>query len=142
MKLHKIEIAKRQLDVAIDILRADGDYLAIITLAGAAEEILGALVKRQNKLAVVDHLIELDCKLSGGREFDVVNHEINGIRNALKHANHSNEDEIEVEHSDAVAILSRAVANYILLGEVESPKVLWFYNYLNTYCEEIGRNTM
>ena len=135
MGIHKIEIAKRQLDVAIDILRSDGDYLAVITLAGAAEEILGVLVKRQNKLAMVDHLKELDSKLSGGRKFDVVNYEINVIRNALKHAKFPDEDEIEVEHCDAVAMLSRAVTNYILLGGAESPKIIWFYEYLNTYCE-------
>ena len=142
MRLHKIEIAKRQIDVAIDLLRTDGDYLAIITLAGAAEEILGEFLKRHNKKAMVGHLEQLDVKLTGGRPYKVFNHEINGIRNALKHAKHQNEDEIKVEHSDAVAILSRAVANYILLGEVESPKVLWFYNYLNTYCDKIHCNEM
>jgi hypothetical protein len=135
LKIHKIEIAKRQIDVAIDLLRTDGDYLAIITLAGAAEEILGVLLKRQNKLAMVDHLKELDGKLSGGRPYKVFNDEINGIRNALKHAKFPDEDEIEVEHCDAVAMLSRAVANYILLGGAESPKIIWFYEYLNTYCE-------
>ena len=117
MGIHKIEIAKRQLDVAIDILRSDGDYLAIITLA------------------MVGHLEQLDVKLTGGRPYKVFNHEINGIRNALKHANFPDEDEIEVEHCDAVAMLSRAVTNYILLGGAESPKIIWFYEYLNTYCE-------
>ena len=135
MGIHKIEIAKRQLDVAIDILRSDGDYLAIITLAGAAEEILGEFLKRHNKKAMVGHLEQLDVKLTGGRPYKVFNHEINGIRNALKHANFPDEDEIEVEHCDAVAMLSRAVTNYILLGGAESPKIIWFYEYLNTYCE-------
>ena len=142
MGIHKIEVAKRQIDVAIDLLRTDGDYLAIITLAGAAEEILGEFLKRHNKKAMVDHLKELDRKLSEGRSYKVFNHEINGIRNALKHANFPDEDEIEVEHCDAVAMLSRAVANYILLGEVESTEVLWFYNYLNTYCTSADRNEM
>ena len=136
MRIHKIEIAKRQIDVAIDLLGSDGDYLAIITLAGAAEEILGKLIQRQNKLAMVDRLKEIDRELTGEKTYKIFNKEINGIRNALKHANNLNEDEIEVELDDAMSMLSRAVANYVLLGQSASPNIIWFYNYLKIHVGE------
>jgi hypothetical protein len=142
LKINKIEIARRQIDVAIDMLRANGDYLAIIALAGAAEEILGAFLKRQKKMAMLDYIIKLDTDLTGGRPFNLINTEINSVRNALKHANHQNEDEIEVEFSDALAMLSRAITNYILLGKDQTPKIIWFYNHANKYCKDLFSNNI
>ncbi len=86
MRLHKIEIARRQIEVAAELFFAERDFLAVVTLAGAAEEILGSLIKRVGEPAMIDHLLDLDKLLTGGRSFAVVNKEVNGIRNALKHA--------------------------------------------------------
>lgn len=47
--LDKIEVARRQLGSAIDLWFADGDPVAIHTLACAAHEVLAALLKRQGK---------------------------------------------------------------------------------------------
>ena len=131
MKLHKIEIARRQIEVAAELFFAEGDFLAVVTLAGAAEEILGNLIKRAGESAMIDRLVCLDKRLTGGRSFAVVNKEVNGIRNALKHANDPAEDEIEVDAGEAISMLSRAVANYARLSnEQPSPNMVRVYEHL------------
>ena len=116
MKLHKKEIAKRQIDTAIELFLERKDYLSVVTLAGAGEEILGKLLTRHSKKNMMDCLKELDIQISGGRESKIVNEEINGFRNNLKHANDEDENEIDMadgqEH--AIAMLSRAITNYAL----------------------------
>lgn len=119
MRLSKKEIARRQLEVAIDLWFTHGDVLAIITLAGAAEEILGKLVERHGQDSVMKHLIRLDIELTGGREFQVINEEVNGIRNALKHANNPLEEDVDVSPEGAIAMLARALANYTLISNGE-----------------------
>ena len=84
MKLHKTEVASRQIDTAIDLFLDGKDYLSVVTLAGASEEIVGSLIARAGKKSMIYHLIDLDKKLSrGGRQFKIVNQEINGFRNSL-----------------------------------------------------------
>lgn len=129
VRLHKVEIAKRQIEVAAELFLNDGDFLAIITLAGAAEEILGTLVRRQNKKAMIDHLVELDKRLTGGRDFNVINQEVNLSRNALKHARDPNEDEMEIEPGDALAMLMRAIVNYTKLEETPTPNMIKIYEH-------------
>lgn len=124
MRLHKIEIARRQIEVAAELFFSERDFLSVITLAGAAEEILGGLIKRTGEPAMINQLLELDKRLTGGRSFTVVNKEVNGIRNALKHANDPSEDEIEVEPGEAIAMLSRAVANYVSLNSGQATPIM------------------
>jgi len=131
MRLSKREIAERQIELALELFFDNKDSLGVITLAGAGEEILGKLLKRDGKKAMVDHICSLDKKLTGnGRDVKVVNQEINGIRNALKHANDPNEDEIEIDSGHAEAMLARAVVNYTLFFEEATPLMLKFYEYL------------
>ena len=131
MLLHKAEIARRQIEVASELFFADGDFLAVVTLSGAAEEILGKLLQRNGEAAMIDRLVELDKELTGGRSFNILNEEINGIRNALKHANDPAEDEIEVDASAAIAMLSRAVVNYVLFTDGNAtPSMMRVYEHL------------
>lgn len=133
MRIHKKEIAKRQIETALDIFFSGGDLVSIITLAGAGEEILGALLRRAGKHAMMDHIVKLDKQLTGtGRPFNVVNEESNGIRNALKHANNPLEDELEVDPEHAVALLARAIANYAALESDLTPQMNRFYEHLQS----------
>ena len=116
MKISKLDAATRQLDVAIDLFLSEKDPLAVITLAGAAEEILGVLAKNNGKDNMIDALKELDKKLTGGRDFKILNNEVNGLRNALKHANNLDEDFIDYDEDAPVAYLMRAIVNYNRLG--------------------------
>lgn len=133
MKLHKKEIARRQIDTAIELFFRRKDYLSIVTLASAGEEIIGNLLERANSKNMVGYLVDLDKKLTGaGRPFEVVNHEINGFRNSLKHAKDPNEDEIDVaqEQEHAIAMLSRAITNYNKLERRLSGRMEEFYDWL------------
>jgi hypothetical protein len=130
MRLSKVEIAKRQLDVASEIFFSGGDYLAVITLAGAAEEILGNLLKRQGMKNMLDRLVELDKELTGGRDFEVIRKEVNGARNAIKHARDATEDEIVIEHGEAIAMLGRSVVNYVKLAREATPAMVRVYEHL------------
>ena len=97
MILSKLEIAKRQLEVAAQLYVDGADDLAVITLAGAAEEILGKLLRRTEQKSMADHIVELDKKLTGGRPFNVVSDAVNRARNALKHARDQSEDLVKIE---------------------------------------------
>ena len=132
MKLHKKEIAKRQINTAIELFLSKQDYLSVVTLAGAGEEILGKLLARTSKKCMVDYLKELDKRLSGGRDFKIVNQEINGFRNSLKHANNENEDEIDVAESQehAIAMITRALTNYAMFESDLSTQMKNFYSWL------------
>ncbi|MFD0930914.1 hypothetical protein ACFQ1T_14080 [Methylophilus glucosoxydans] len=127
-----MEIARRQIETASELLLDERDFLAVVTLAGAAEEILGSLLRRKGQLAMIDHLVNLDKRQFGGRPFAVLNKEVNGNRNALKHANDPQEDTIEIEAGEAIAMLSRAIVNYALLNNAElTPIMILVYEYLN-----------
>ncbi len=121
MELSKLDIAKRQLEVAAHLYIAGGDYLAVVTLAGAAEEILGNLLRRSGRGAMIDRFVEMDRELTGGRSFKIVNDEVNRARNALKHARDESEDNVVIEPGEATAMLARALANYKMLAGSLAP---------------------
>jgi hypothetical protein len=148
MKLHKTELAHRQIDTAIDLFLDGKDYLSGVTLAGAGEEILGRLLARAGKKSMIDHLIALDKKLSnGGRQFKIVNQEINRFRNSLKHAPDPGEDIIDVaeDQEHAIAMLARALTNYYELEGKLSVRMEQFYTWLKQNRSELfdneGNNT-
>ncbi|QID16232.1 hypothetical protein G3580_00495 [Nitrogeniibacter mangrovi] len=139
MEISKLDVATRQLESAIALHFSGGDYLAVVTLAGAAEEILGKLLQRTGKRAMIDHLIDLDRELTGGRPFEIIRQEINGVRNSLKHANDPNEDKIVVEPGEAIAMLGRAVVNYVSLTESATPAMVRVYRQLMKLHPDVAR---
>ena len=140
MKLHKKEIAKRQIETALDLFFLQGDISSIITLAGAGEEILGNLLRRTGKPCMMDHLIDYDkCLTVTGRAPKIVHEEVNGIRNSMKHANNPLEDELEVDSEHAVAMLTRAVTNYVSLEGSLTPPMRKFYEHLQLLHPDVCR---
>ena len=88
---------------------------------------------------MIDQLVDLDKRLTGGRDFSIVNAEVNGARNALKHANNELEDEIVVEPDQALAMLARAVANFVSLQEQASPAMVRVFDRLVELHQSDGR---
>ncbi|BBJ94631.1 hypothetical protein [Xanthomonas campestris] len=125
MSLHKREIAKRQLITACELYIQERDFLSILTLTGAAEEILGVLLKREGKTNTVDSIVDFDVSQGRTRTKKEIGDEINSARNAAKHANNPLEDEVDLFPGDAFAMLSRALANYFLLTE-DFPEIFHF----------------
>lgn len=120
------------MEAAAHLLLSGGDELAVVTLAGAAEEIFGNLLRRANRPAMIDKIIELDRRVSGGREFNIVNFEVNGLRNALKHAKEPADDEVEVDENAHFSMVTRALVNYTLWGGELSPLLLQAYESIST----------
>lgn len=134
MKIHKIEVARRQLETAIELFFTNRDVFAIMTLAGAAEEIFGAFLKREDMCNMYYHLEELSKRKFGERDSKIVNNEINGIRNNLKHANNPTEDMVELlEEDDVLGMLMRAIVNYSRLNNGDSTSnMLRIIEYIST----------
>lgn len=127
MKIFKFEIAKVQLEEAIIQHLDRKNYIAAITLAGAAEEILGKSLPSKQTPALhkliqrikIQHpkLVILDRKGRSQRIEDVQDQDIevflNRIKNSLKHIQ---SDFIEIAlKEESVTMLSRALTNYVTL---------------------------
>lgn len=89
---------------------------------------------------MVDHLIGYDkCLTVTGRAPKIVHEEVNGIRNSLKHANNPLEDELEVDSEHAVAMLTRAVTNYVSLEGSLTPPMRKLYEHLRLLHPDVCR---
>ena len=115
-KIFKLEVAQRQLDVAAALFVARQDRIAIHTLAGAAEEILGKLADCADQKNMLDRM-RLAAEERFGRAVDrrELSRLVNESRNALKHANDPSENTLDYDENHAEAMLFRAMVNYQLV---------------------------
>ena len=66
--LSNLDIAERQLERAIVLFLDDKDYVSALTLAGAAEEILGKLLNKAGKEHWLDSITEGALRALGFRK--------------------------------------------------------------------------
>jgi hypothetical protein len=135
-KLTKFEIAERQLFHAMELYLAGTNLVSVITLAGAAEEILGKLVSSKGYENALDLKVKKLCKMfefvfkkqANPKDFEKLR---NKARNELKHI--GTEDFIELNlEQEAVKMLDRAIKNYKKLN----PRVVqkfWEFNKVRVY---------
>lgn len=118
----RIDLAKEQLDVALEIFLSRKSYISALTLAGAAEEIFGkTLIQRGEKttlqhehsiIAPVEELLQ--NKPFNWKEFIS---EKNRVRNAAKHMSNETESAVMADIEDeALWLIVRACDNYKRLG--------------------------
>lgn len=113
MRIDKIEIAIVQLETSI-VLFEQKNYIPALTLAGAAEEILGKLLKQKGESPIIDELqgvLREGLKLT---ESDKVigSKYLNRARNQSKHANHANENTVDIDYeNESTCLISRAIVN-------------------------------
>ena len=139
MKVTKKEIARRQIDTAIELFFEARDFVSITTLAGAGEEIMGSLLRRVGKVSMMDHLADVDKRRTGPTwDSKAMNAVANGIRNNLKHATNPDEDEIETGFDYMISMLARAVANYTSLDHDPTPLMLKFSQHLLSQYPELS----
>lgn len=132
MTLTKLEVAARQLDVAIRLFLA-GDHLSSLTLAGAAEEILGKLCEREGKPVAMEAIIafhwgDTDQALTDKERRKHLLEVMNGARNAAKHANDASETHFVVEQTFPLQMIMRAMPMARALGSPpsrETEMVAW-----------------
>lgn len=118
-KLTKIEIAKQQLLHAIELFCSGEKLISAITLAGAAEEILGKLVAATGQTNSLEREVKDQCELfesifSRAQDQKAVYGIQNKARNELKHVCDGNDVDLDLEQ-EAVDLIQRAIDNFQLL---------------------------
>jgi hypothetical protein len=131
----KLAIARLQLETALQLFRDGKDLFSVITLAGAAEEILGNLLKEQGQgnayealegaaAAMYRHMFGEEV---GAKQFAK---RANRARNALKHHDPGHPRTVTLDLlEEATDMLDRAVANYWRLEHNTIPGMDAFASY-------------
>jgi len=131
----KLEIARSQLETALQLFQDGKDLFSVITLAGAAEEILGKLLKergQRNALetterAAVDMYRQMFGEETGAKQFA---ERANRARNALKHHGQGQPRLVTLDPlEEATDMLDRAVTNYWRLEHKTIPGMDAFAAY-------------
>lgn len=130
-RVSKLEAASSQLNWAIRLLLDHDAPVAAITLAGAAEEVLG---RSLGDKAVFKVLMEsMPSKLCVEPKVYSQQH-LNRARNWLKHWGSEESAHTEMDlHEEAVSQILRALANYIPLSEGLSSEAQRFFSWLPGY---------
>jgi hypothetical protein len=115
----KVDVAKIQIDAAILAYEKGNDIVAI-TLAGAAEEILGKCCCHQNLENAVEKIAELPAlyEISSDKRKRISY--LNEARNNLKHASNQEITELTICKLDAFVMIVRALENAKMLDVSDS----------------------
>ena len=130
---HRVEIAKAHLHRAIVLFIEEKDFINSITLASAAEEILGKIASEANLAPAMEQLTDsLHSKLSGtiGKK-KLRNDYLNRTKNSLKHFDHGNGKLLEIEpEEEAISMIVRAATNLLLVEGQLTEHWEIFYSYI------------
>ena len=124
---YRDELALMQLETALHIFFEGNAFASVITLAGAADEILGKLLLsagRENSLEVLKKAVaEIYQKLDGGTiEPSEIADRANRAKNSLKHWDEGQPLVVKVDLAqEASDMLFRATNNYWALKETLTP---------------------
>lgn len=117
----KLDVGREQLEVALRLFFEGAEYFAVITLAGAADELLGAYVEAKGEATSLTELVRgavrISSALSGSpsKPKNIIKI-ANYPRNASKHMDDEADSKVRVNlKRDATDLLSRAVDNYYRL---------------------------
>ena len=137
----KLELAEHQLDRAITLFLDEKDYISSITLAGAGEEILGNLLKKNGQEYEMEGLKNAFA-LEYGQGWE--EHEkwliyyLNYYRDNLKHLEskppkggspeETSIDSIPIYPEAAIKMIDRALVNYWKVTGKQSKNMIRYYN--------------
>jgi len=131
-KIEYYEIAQIQIDTAIELYFLK-NYICAITLAGAAEELLGKLLIHQSggQSALKNLTLKLQCQFPNLTSKEINDNYLNFIRNRLKHFNEDIcEQDINIK-TDSIQLICRAAANYCKLTKAITPRIQEFNSHLS-----------
>ena len=94
--MEKIEIARRQLGMAMHLYLEDLDPVSVHSLAGNAHEVLHRLADKEGKPTFRDHVLQTFPGFTPKRYFDAANL----YRNAFKHLNKDDDQDLINDFSD------------------------------------------
>jgi hypothetical protein len=115
----KLDAAYQQLRRAFILFAHDRDYVSAITLAGAADDILGKMVRRTvDKSAALENQVDVIRKIVMKRGHDASEKDIrDGLlypRNAMKHLRIGDREDLEFDLAkEAESIIDRGVSNFL-----------------------------
>lgn len=118
-RIHRTEIARRQLQTAVELFLQGLDRSSVITLAGAASNVLDGLVRKAGKEAFIDYARRVHDHLVGGTpKRQTYSHHIDkklGVV-AHKHLGAADPETVELDlEKQAADVLARAIADYTTL---------------------------
>ena len=127
----KLDVACQQLETALRLFFHSEEYFSVITLAGAAEEILGAHLKIIGKTTSLESLVQgavgISKALTGNPSkpksiLIIANH----AKNSSKHMDGDDDTTFNANpKKDATDILGRAIDNYYeLMSHSDIPETL------------------
>ncbi|MDB5966280.1 MAG: hypothetical protein JWQ72_2780 [Polaromonas sp.] len=128
--LSNLEVAHRQIERAIAIFFDEKDYVSALTLAGAAEEILGKLLNKEGKKHWLDSISDGALRALGFQKKDLKTPEAaqarkeiadiaNRHKNMVKHYNNDGTITFLVDVA-AAEMIDRAISNYFDLTKRET----------------------
>jgi hypothetical protein len=136
----RVELAIEQLDTALELFLSERSYASALTLAGAAEEILGQAISQrgqQDALRYKYDVLNTAHRELHGRplEWKQFSDGENHARNALKHMRSRSEDTVTTDLQEAaIWMLVRACANYDALDFPRTDRMdsfdNWFYEHV------------
>lgn len=135
MNISKLCISQIQIDSAIDHFFNDKNYVCAITLSGAAEEILGHILRTTGH----EHILSAIFDENDGHSFSRFSSMVNEVRNELKHS-HDNPDphhKVKVTEADAGRMLMRAINNFQRVAKNHSENMEKFYEWFSSNPEKI-----
>lgn len=121
----KLEVACQQLETALRLFFDTEEYFSVITLAGAAEEILGAHLKIKGETTSLENLVAGAVRISkalAGKpsEPTALRKIANHAKNSSKHMDGVTNAELRSwPKKDAIDMLGRAIDNYYGLMSYE-----------------------
>jgi hypothetical protein len=135
----KLEVACQQLETALRLFFEADEYFSVITLAGAAEEILGAYLKIKGGTTSLESLVQGAARISKAltgtaSEPKSLRKVVNQVKNSSKHMDGVADTTFtSYPKKDATDILNRAIDNYYELMSheniPETPLVRQFNRY-------------
>lgn len=126
VRVSKLEAARRQLRVAIEMLFSGADPVAVHTLVGAASILASDLAKRHHPDGHWEKLAQQANGLTAKQYNDVAR----TTQNFLKHADRDSEDVYEFDPAETDALAFGAVCNLGNFGDLgleESVLLLWYF---------------
>lgn len=131
LKLTNLQVAQIQLNRAISLYLGERDYVSALTLAGAAEEILGSLLNKAGQKNALEETVEASIAMeklllgNDGSKPKDVRDIVNYFRNRLKHYNDNEPLGFSADYYVA-DMIDRAAQNYFKLTSWETPEMIQF----------------
>lgn len=128
----RIEVASEQIDWAIRLLIDHQAYVSAITLAGAAEEIMGKIAPKNAFIAMTK-----GYSIVLGIDEKEIAKALNTTRNLLKHWDKEKPEEMRIDtEKEAISMIVRCIFNFAQFGKTIPSQATRFFEWQRACPEE------